>query len=155
MKVVFLDFDGVLNSHRWLEANRAHTETAPLWFNDNFDPAACERINRITSATGAKIVVSSSRRFIYSLPKLQAVLKNCGITGEVIGSTPKLGGKRGNEIAQWLNDCSRVESFVILDDDGDMVHLMDRLVRTSMDDGLQDNHVEMAIAMLSAEVKAA
>jgi hypothetical protein len=42
-----------------------------------------------------------------------------------------------------------VESFVILDDDADMEHLLPRLVQTSMDDGLQDRHVEKAVEILN------
>jgi hypothetical protein len=42
-----------------------------------------------------------------------------------------------------------IESFVILDDDNDMDHLMDYLVQTKMTDGLQAHHVETAIQILN------
>jgi hypothetical protein len=61
---------------------------------------------------------------------------------------------RGQEIQAWLDGAPRygieVESFVILDDDSDMVHLADRLVKTSFETGLLDEHVDRAIAMLVA-----
>ena len=57
MKIVFLDFDGVINqgSGRWL---------VPL----------VERLNRITGMTGAKIVVHSSWRYDRPVEVLREVL---------------------------------------------------------------------------------
>jgi uncharacterized protein YqgQ len=146
--IIFLDFDGVLNSQRWMEANRHLVKTVELWLCKNLDHAAVARVEKISKATGAKVVISSSWRRMFSLEQLQQILKDFGFTGEVIGITPKQDQERGIEIQTWLNEHGPIESFVILDDDSDMVHLMHKLVQTTFEDGLQDEHVEKAIAIL-------
>lgn len=151
MKIIFLDFDGVLNSHKWVKANEHLLNSQTLFMHTDVDREAVARVDRLCKETGAKVVVSSTWRLFNSLERLQEILKNHGFTGEVIGRTPRLGGKRGSEISQWLNEHGPVESFVILDDDSDMVHLMHKLVQTTFDLGLQDEHVELAKALLLAE----
>ena len=59
--------------------------------------------------------------------------------------------QRGTEIQAWL-DAWRgepVESFVILDDEGDMAHLLPRLVQTGWSTGLLHEHVQVARRLLS------
>lgn len=65
---------------------------------------------------------------------------------EVLGKTPYLGTKRGIEIQQWLddNEDKNIESFVILDDDMDMEHLMEHGVFTDTDIGLTYNTYYLA-----------
>ena len=69
------------------------------------------------------------------------------------------GEPRGSEIQQWLtHEASRhgrVERFVILDDDQDMGSLSPWLVRTTWASGLQDCHVEQAVAVLRGQVTVA
>jgi hypothetical protein len=78
-----------------------------------------------------------------------------GIKGEFIGVTPDhlrrpQDSCRGDEINEWLSK-NEVESFIILDDDTDMADLMHRLVHTDFPDGLQDEHIEIAINKLNGE----
>ncbi len=102
------------------------------------------------------MVISSSWRHGRALETLRSLLTRRGFTGEVIGKTPMhVEGKdrcRGIEIAYWLEHAPlyglEVQNFVILDDDGDMAQLADRLVQTSMKQGLTEEHVETAISML-------
>lgn len=153
MKVLFLDIDGVLNSHDFWKRCK-ELGVVP---DDKVDPLAVERLNRLTDETGAKIVVSSTWRLPYvwskKLYSLIGRLQKLGITGEIVGMTPdhcKAYG-RGGEIQDWMDNCqTQIDSFVILDDDdNDMDHLMDYLVQTKMTDGLQDHHVETAIQILN------
>lgn len=155
MKILFLDLDGVLNSHAFWK--RRAKENISL--DNKLDPIAIERLNRLTDETGAKLVVSSTWRLPYvwnsQLGMLVRLLQGAGIKGEVIGMTPdhqKQYG-RGGEIQAWMLQARQngidIESFVILDDDSDMDHLESFLVKTTMADGLQDSHVEAAIQMLS------
>lgn len=148
MKIVFLDFDGVLNSNRWVRENIHLIPANHLFMHNNLDHAAVARVEKIVQASGAKVVISSTWRLLNPIAKLRDILKNHGFTGEVVDITPRLGTARGNEIADWLNKHGPVESFVILDDDSDMVHLKHRLVQTSWDFGLLDEHVAKAIEML-------
>jgi hypothetical protein len=82
-----------------------------------------------------------------------------GATGEVIGITPILetawkpdnklwvGIPRGREIAAWLA-ANTVESFVIIDDDKDMEHLLPHLLHTPFEIGLTEADADRAIQML-------
>jgi hypothetical protein len=58
---------------------------------------------------------------------------------------------RLDEIKTWLGNHPEVDRFVILDDERrDMGDLSARHVRTTWNDGLLDEHVDRAIAMLSS-----
>ena len=150
MKVVFLDFDGVLNSGEFAASPRNDNPGGLL----GLDWKAIARLNRLILLTGAKVVVSSTWRLDDDVPGLRALLGEAGFDGEVIGMTPSLNGPRGLEIQAWLDSAPLfgvdVEQFVIVDDDSDMEHLGDRLVKTTFQDGLQDEHVEKAAALLAA-----
>jgi hypothetical protein len=152
MKVLFLDIDGVCNCESTLlKAKRS----------DVIDPIMIGRINKITDATGAKIVISSSWRRIFGLSNvINKYLRPAGLSGDIIGETPLIGFKlsrgvtqRGKEIRKWLEKNPSVERFVILDDEDDMDGLQDNFIQTSFDDGggIQDEHVERAILLLSGE----
>jgi hypothetical protein len=135
--VIFLDADGVMNGIRnW-------PENAPRnWI----DPRTVERLNQITTRTGAKLVISSSWRLFWDV---KDILKKAGVTGTVIGETPYLAGRdRGTEIQSWLAD-HRVDNYVILDDDSDMGELVDRLIQTDWDLGLQDKHINQVVIRLN------
>ena len=157
MKVVFLDFDGVLNHAKHFDDLRTGRVIADCLDDDeSFDKVAVERVNVIVERTGADVVVSSSWRCMFELSDICDILKRHGFRGRVIGATPRLhrtpdgeARVRGHEIQSWLDEHPDVEAFVILDDDSDMAHLIPKLVKTSFETGLQDEHVERAIRMLS------
>ncbi len=148
---LFLDFDGVLNS----EAHFAQFDDREPNRDENLDPVAIERLNRIVEATDCKIVISSTWRHWASQGNLQRLLARRGFRHElsVVGMTPWLGGPRNFEIQRWMDYYSvRVEQICILDDWEDMGHLAHRLVKTSWETGLLDGHVERVIAMLGTIV---
>lgn len=103
MKLVFLDFDGVLTN--------ANSFRKASGYNAPADPPCVTALNRITDKCGAQIVVSSAWLVSYPRP---------------------------------------VESFVILDDNQDMVHLAHRLVRTQFSAGLTEADAEVAIRILES-----
>ncbi len=153
MKIIFLDVDGVCNSGDFLWTDEHHAldqSDEQNWF----DPAAVARLNRIIEVTGAVCVLSSTWRILHRLPEVRGFLSKAGFTGDLVDYTPGGGGPRGPQIRAWLDETKElgrweVKSFVILDDDSDMGDLMPRLVQTSFQHGLQDEHVEAAIAMLN------
>ncbi len=169
MNVIFLDIDGVLNSEAMLRKldtkhrELGHHERCECYrLERQIDPEAVVRLNRLIEATNAKIVVSSSWRLLMDPPELHRVLVGHGLVGEIIGETPDGPNDpafasygpidrifRGNEIAHWLKQHPEVERFVILDDCSDMDHLKHRLVQTDCEEGLLDEHVELAINMMS------
>jgi hypothetical protein len=159
MKIVVLDFDGVINSRKYMISIGADK-----WDDEfnQFDPAAIDRLNTITNATGAKIVVSSTWRLPYlnddqGIYRLQDLLLKQGVDAEIIGMTPDhvvpmnniliANGTRATEIQTWLDENPKVKQFVILDDEL-ILGLEKYQVRTFFEDGLQDHHVKQAIFIL-------
>ncbi len=155
MKVIFLDFDGVLNSEEYSRLRNIMGAKDSGSFmhrsSGQVDPVAVARLNRIVESTGAAVCISSTWRRLHIIGELNAILRERGFAGRVVGATPWLNKPRGLEIQDWLDlegQRHDVEAFVILDDDADMEHLMDHLVQTNGAAGLEDHHVERAIAML-------
>lgn len=165
MNVAFLDFDGVLNCTPYLVKLQREQPGIEIGEAADIDPEAVARLNRLVREASAQVVISSSWRHGRTVPKLAELLRARGFEGQVIGRTvdfvpnedpmsKRHCGDRGDEIQAWIDTAPlygvEVTSFVILDDSADMAHLADRLVRTSMDTGLLDGHVDRAIALLTA-----
>lgn len=141
MKIIFLDFDGVLV----LEADFRKAQRRCV-----------EQLNRITNATGAKIVVSSTWRLLHG--DCKDLLKLWGVTGEVIGHTPteptSKGGiievhrSRGGEIQHWILENGFAGDFVVIDDEITSF-LPDRQVGTDFRHGLTEERADLAIAILN------
>jgi hypothetical protein len=147
VKVIFLDFDGVLNSSRFYAVRPSH--------EFKLDRVAVSRVNELLERTGAKVVVSSVWRIGRSVEALQDVLEEYGFRGRVIGRTPQLrAAVRGEEIREWLTTHPNIDvtSFVIIDDDADMVDLSDRLVQTTHRYGITRRHVLVASRMLGEPI---
>jgi hypothetical protein len=149
MKILFLDIDGVLNSAKYL-----NNLPSPIVRPDMLlDPVAISRLNQITDATGAHIVVSSDWRlgYVHQVAELRGCLSRYGITGKVLHMTPVNDDTRGQQIQQWLDTTPRqIDAYVILDDkDTDDMTSMKNFIQTTFKDGLQDVHVQQAIAILN------
>ena len=125
-------------------ANFAHDIYYSGNFRDDygvlFCPKAVANLKELIDKTGAKIVISSTWR-MQGLLAMQSMWKDRGLPGEVIDVTPSFYAKscsvpRGVEIHDWLikkgywefkdiigekQDQTEIKSYVILDDDTDMV----------------------------------
>lgn len=147
MKVIFLDFDGVLNSvEYWRRGSHRDANDTSLML----DPAAVGLVNQIVRRTGAKVVISSSWRILPSMRANEA-LNRCGFIGDIIGETPNLRDGvlvRGHEIQAWLDAHPEVKAFVILDDDSDMAHLAGNLVKTVHAVGITQANADAAVLTL-------
>ncbi len=156
IKVLFLDFDGVLNHRAHFASLPPGRKAVEVEYDDNsFDRACVSRLSTIVERTGCKIVISSTWRLLHSPGKNQRILRRHGFTRErcIVGVTPDLHGRqRGHEIQSWLDEHPDVEAFAIVDDNSDMAHLLPHLVQTSFDTGLQDEHVERVVQMLKGAV---
>lgn len=157
-KFIFLDIDRVMNSNlfysertqdkRYNDWIKEHPERI-AWSACNIDPRAVERLNRLTDATGAKIVVSSTWR---SDSNLQEVFNLVGIKEPIHDITPYMRSRhRGSEIQEWLDKQTEPYRYVIFDDDTDM--LDSQLPYFIQSDwlkwGLSDEDVEQAIHILN------
>lgn len=141
-KLIFLDFDGVLNCD--LSVSRLGTRY-------KFWPPSIKALNELLELSGARIVISSSWREHWSLGENAVALERAGLLrGRVVGKTPVLDRDRGVEIGVWLKSVPyQVESFVILDDKEDMTVHRQRLVRVDSTVGLGANDVRDAVAVLA------
>ena len=143
MKVLFLDIDGVVCLHKDKD-----------WDNEEeiFDAACCRKLQEIVSATGCKLVLSSSwRLFPESIRSMFRQLKPFGITREnFLGRTP-LRGERGDEIMAYLKKRPQIETFVALDDEPfySRVFPKDRLILTKPESGITEIIKEACIRKLN------
>lgn len=141
-KLVFLDFDGVLN---------CDVSVCQLGTRYKFWPASIKALNEVLAESGARIVISSTWREHWTLSENAASLERAGLLpGRVVGKTSVSGGERGMEIDSWLKSVPYpVESFVILDDKEDMAMHHQRLVRVDSKVGLGVKEARQALALLA------
>lgn len=174
MRLLFLDFDGVLNSVKWLKtrpSKEAFAEEMNIspeqydhdrlrWALRSIDPEAVGQLNELVGVSGARTVISSSWRTMYALSKLEWILHQRGFRHHLLGATPCKWDMpenadrrlvRGDEIHAWLSlfdpQMVRLEDIVILDDDADMVPYMDRLVQTDVEVGFTAENAARALEL--------
>lgn len=155
MKAIFIGIDGILNT----------------WPGE-MDPEKVERLNVITRATGAVVVVYSHHRY---LGDMDHTLKRAGVEATVEpASTGKItslgrGGwcvmpnnydawaagmpsrvERAVAIQRWLDEHPTVERFAIVSAMGDLGHFTGRpeVVSVNRHVGLTDEDVARAVALL-------
>ncbi len=147
MKVIFLDFNGVLDTSFKID-------------EINYDNL--QRLKLICSSTGASVVISSSikRSFIFTQvmsPLLRNLIDRLLSEGiNVIGMTPNE-KTREEEIKKYLELHPEIDKFVVIDDDYDMDFgdSMIKLPSQSMDNqlGLDDYSMNKAIKVLGSVEK--
>jgi hypothetical protein len=139
-KILFLDFDDVLNTAATLERGEL------------FESANVDVLNAVVDRTNAVIVVTSMWRLGATVPELEELLVDAGVhaTGRVVGATPCLVDQpRVAEIAAWLKQTRHpVKQFVILDNLCDMGHFEACLVQTDPQCGLVWGQVEEIVRRL-------
>ncbi len=153
MNIVFVDFDGVLNTEKYVRENG---NTGLI-----IDPERVKLLKRIVDATDAKIVLSTSWREHWS-----AVYEECKELGheindifrkqglEIYSKTPEISGRREKKILKWIEDIGIEVNYVVLDDMqlDSIGELNGHFVKTSgYKDGLTEGKVAEAIAILNGE----
>ncbi|NJO48190.1 MAG: hypothetical protein HC840_00580 [Leptolyngbyaceae cyanobacterium RM2_2_4] len=155
MKVIFLDFDGVINSHQsctfWhnkRDQSKWENEMYSSWQGTLFEylahefcPIALSNVEELfRRVPDLKIVVSSTWRLGNTVEDLQKILSGAPlVAAAVIDTTPAFrDGPRGNEIQDWLSRHPEVAEYAIIDDDSDMLESQqERFVHTSSLHGFQ------------------
>lgn len=155
MKVIFLDFDGVLTTSKNYGV---------------LDPEKMDLLWKLVINTGANIVISSSWRAldvpstIYNLT-LGKDYTNTPLKwlSKVVGVTPRPNEEefllydewsREGEIKKYLECHPEIENFIILDDMEDEFedpNMIGRLVKTDITSGLTEDHVRNAIKLLNRD----
>jgi hypothetical protein len=152
MKVIFLDFDGVLNSLRYLSACG---ETGLV-----IDPTRMALLKEIVDSTGAQIVLSTSWREHW-----WAISEACDAIGreirerfaawglEILDKTSQLPVGRTAQIRDWLDHHPETETYLILDDALLSAGFLEgHYIKTSnYHDGLASEDVPRAIAILNGK----
>lgn len=160
MKILFLDFDGVITTYdsKWC-----------------IDTKKLLLVNDIVSQTDAKIVVTSSwkhghidvdsfKKSIYNkkTDKCSPLCYNTISENEAIFArfidqiydiTDSNGSWRGDEIERWINAHEdEIESYVILDDDSDFHEdQLFNFVQTDTFEGLTEREVKLCVARLNGK----
>jgi len=138
MKILFLDFDGVIK---------------PL--HQDFSKEACNRVHELLiKEPHLRIVISSSWR-AKGLQECRVILSAHGIDPiKVIDVTPGQPEHalktRDHHIKKWLRD-HPAENFVILDDMAEMPDFLHKYVLTNSLIGLTDKDAERALDILKQE----
>lgn len=151
-KYIFLDFDGVLNTEQFQAELAIEGKPCKDIYGPLFDPRAIKQLSYIIKMTGAKIVITSSWRFIHSLNVLQQMWIERGLPGDVysILTTESSSKSRGEEIIDWLqkND----NRFVIIDDENDFnPSQQESVIITNNVRGLTRKDAQKAIEILNKE----
>lgn len=148
MKVIFLDFNGVLDTNEKM---------------DEINSDNLKRLKHIVEETDAKIVISSSIKTSYFYTGkygrllLELIKRLTEEKMKVIGLTPNA-KSREEEIEAYLKLHPEIENFCIIDDDYDMEVFKSHMVKLPCQMeigqmGLDDYHMNMAIKILNRTKK--
>ena len=158
MKIIFLDFDGVITTYqsRWA-----------------VDISKVSLLMKIVEKTNSKIVVTSSWKqgyyevdnfkkslFDEKIDKCSPLCYDCiekdfelfkKFLDSIYGMTDNNGSWRGDEVERWLEEHEEeIESYVILDDDSDFrEEQLFHFVQTDTYEGLTEREVKLAINVLN------
>lgn len=144
MNLVFLDIDGVLNNLGSVLGLGNPSK--------HFDPVSVALVDRLCREGNASIVISSSWRRGKPKPLADEIAKAGGraLVDRIIGETPYLGRRRGEEVLQFLLEWEGSGNFVILDDDNDMLPGQP-FVQTTFEDGFRYRHYVAALRHLNPD----
>ena len=150
-KIIFLDFDGVLNTEHYQGLLQYQGKTWQDEYGAFFDPKAVKQLKRIIDATDADIVVESSWKYL-GLDAMKELWEVRNLPGTIIDITPSLLGKnKGVEIASWLSKYAKQDlRYVIIDDefvilDSQLPHF----ILTNPYEGITEEQANRAISMLN------
>lgn len=143
MNVVFLDINGVLDTHENM---------------DVIDHGNLSRLKQLIDMFDAKVVISSSLKNTFYLTGhysrlLQGIIDTLLASGiDVVGITPQ-GSNREEEIKMYLSNHPEISNYCILDDDYDMESLREHLVKLPMQmnegqNGFTQEYLDKAVGIL-------
>lgn len=167
-KVIFLDFDGVLNTEKYQSELRSSGKNGWDDFGQLFDPEAVENLKMVLDAVPGVLLVINSSWKLEGLNTMKAMWKARELPGSIHSVTPDyvpdllnidldnyenialLSGK-GNEVKQWLEENAPEGcQYVIFDDMPDFLpEQEEHLVCTDPREGITVEDAVAAIKILS------
>lgn len=153
--IIFLDIDGVLFSADFFE-------NAKNYKKNDLCPKAVANLNKITDATDADLVITSSWLQTHSLDEIARILKKNGVKAKVVDNVRKLKYKsydgkvpRGCSVRRWTEkNIGEWTNYVILDDEEDfLISQSNRFVKTTYQHGLLEEHAQQAIDILNFKLR--
>lgn len=158
MKILFLDFDGVLTCRLTrFRMSKVHQERLGGLFylvpdlkiviTSSWKHGHKTLESLLDEITSSSYFLCSSNPNLGSNPKYP--ITPYMFANETIGMTPSVGRYRGHEIDAWLQEHPEVENYVILDDDSDMLdHQMSHFVHTNGELGVTIEDIRAAAKIL-------
>ena len=169
-KIIFLDFDGVLNTEYH---QRLLQYEGKAWQDKHgacFDPEAVKQLQTIVDMTHADIVIESSWKYL-GLEAMQEMWKDRQLPGRVIGITPSVVSDdillstdlditnpamlhcKGAEIASWLCANGKQEvPYIIIDDEYVILESqLPHFILTNPYDGLTEELAMRGIDILNRQ----
>ena len=169
-KIIFLDFDGVLNTEYH---QRQLQFEGKIWQDKHgasFDPEAVKQLQAIVDKTHADIIIESSWKYL-GLEAMQEMWQDRQLPGRVIDITPSVVSDslllsadleqtspaalhcKGAEIASWFNDNGmKNASYVIIDDEYVIMESqLPHFILTNPYDGLTEELAMRAINILNQQ----
>lgn len=169
-KIIFLDFDGVLNTEHHQRQLLYERKAWQDKYGTCFDPEAVKQLQTIVDMTHADIVIESSWKYL-GLEAMQDMWKDRHLPGKVIGITPSAISDnillstdldvldssmlhcKGAEIASWLHENNMQEvPYVIIDDEYVILESqLPHFILTNPYDGLREELAMRAIGILNRQ----
>lgn len=150
--IIFLDFDGVLNTEQYQARLAVAGKPNKDMWGPLFDPYAVGNLRKIIESTGAEIVISSSWRYIHRLGSMRMMWEIRELPGEILDTLPCGASyiSRGEDIEYWLKKHALV-NYVIIDDLNDFyTSQLDRYVETNPIVGISEADAARAIELLNS-----
>lgn len=150
MKVIFLDFDGILNDYLTInEINNYNVEI----------------LKKIIKETSAELVVTSSHKYPYQRNNnFEGFLNSYYIKGlrekgiDILDWTPDIKqqgiryNQREQEILEYLEKHPEITQYLILDDDYIIESLKEHEIFLDLQAGLREKHILPAIRILNGQL---
>ena len=154
MKIIFLDFDGVMDTAYYDHVLSKEGKPGSDEYGCIFDPNCVKNLKHIIDETSADIVVSSSWKYLMSYQDFLEMWEARNLPGFVTDVTPVPVERRnsGDEIEAWLEECHTECQYVIIDDleaNNFNEHQIPRLLVVNPIFGIDEDIAERAIALLN------
>lgn len=163
-KILFLDFDGVLNTEHYQSLLQYQGKPWQDEYGAFFDPNVVKQLRRIIDAIGADIVIESSWKYL-GLDAMKELWKVRNLPGRVVDITPSSVSDeyllknldttmlhcKGMEIASWLTEQANQNiRYAIIDDeyvilDSQLPHF----ILTNPYEGITEEQANRAISILN------